>query len=106
MTFDMVKVRGGWMPIRDCRGRFVLRDAPPTFNVADLLGDGIDAQQLQPSRAKDVVWVVCLEDGGTISYRRPTGTWLHTLNTKEGFRRKLEQLEISLHEFDNQKGVT
>ena len=98
MTFDMVKGRSEWMPIRDRPGRFVLRGMPLTFSVSDLLGDGVDARQFQSPKAKDVVWVVCLEDGGMISYCRPTGTWLHTLNTKEGFRRKLKQLEISLYE--------
>ena len=98
MTFDTVKKLGEWMPIRDCPGRFVLRGVPPSFGIADLLGDVAGVQQYQSPRARDVVWVVCLEDGGTISYRRAAGTWLHTLNTEEGFRRKLKQLEISLHE--------
>ncbi|MDO8207881.1 MAG: hypothetical protein Q7T38_08685 [Gallionella sp.] len=66
--------------------------------MVDLLGDIAGAQQFQSPGAIDTVWVVCLEDGGMISYHRLAGTWLHTLNTKEGFRRKLEQLEISLPE--------
>lgn len=98
MTFDTVKRLGKWTPIRDCPGRFVLRGVLPEFSVVDLLGDIAGVQQFQSPRAIDTVWVVCLEDGGVISYRRHAGTWRHTLNTKEGFRRKLDHLEISLHE--------
>ena len=98
MTFDNVKGQGKWTPIRNCTGRFVLRGVSPASSVVDLLGDIAGIQLFQSPRAKDMVWVVCLEDGGVISYRRIAGTWIHTLNTEEGFRRKLEQLEISLHE--------
>ena len=98
MTFDNVKRLGKWTPIRNCPGRLVLRGVSPAFSVVDLLGDIAGIQLFQSPRAKDEVWVVCLEDGGMISYHRLAGTWIHTLNTEEGFRRKLEQLEISLHE--------
>jgi len=98
MTFDNVKRLGKWTPIRDCPGRFVLRGVLPTFSVVDLLGDIAGIQQYQSPRAIDTIWVVCLQDGGVISYKRLAGTWRHTLNTEEGFRRKLEQLEISLQE--------
>lgn len=97
MTFDTVKRLGKWTPIRNCPGRFVLRGVSPAVSVIDLLGVIAGVQQFQSPRAKDTVWVVCLEDGGMISYRRLAGTWRHTLNTEEGFQRKLEQLEISLH---------
>lgn len=46
--------------------------------------------------AKDKVLVVPLEDGGLISYARADGRLVHTLNTAEGFGRKLSQLRISL----------
>ena len=44
--------------------------------------------------AKDPVIVTPFEDGGLISYRKADGTFLHTLNTREGFERKLRQLGI------------
>jgi hypothetical protein len=44
--------------------------------------------------AKDPVIVTALDDGGLISYRKADGTYLHTLNTREGFERKLRQLGI------------
>ena len=96
MTFDTVKSLGTWMPIRGCPGRLVLKGTPPTYSITDLLGQGMNIQQFQSRSARDVVCVVCLDDGGVISYQRSDGTWLHTLNTKEGFRRKLDQLEIGV----------
>ena len=98
MTFDTVKRLGKWTAIRNCPGRFVLRGVLPAFSIVDLLGGIAGVQRFQSPRTKDTVWVFCLEDGGVISYRRPAGAWRHTLNTEEGFRRKLEQLEISLNE--------
>jgi hypothetical protein len=44
--------------------------------------------------AQDPVIVTPLEDGGLISYRKADGMFLHTLNTREGFERKLRQLGI------------
>ncbi len=46
--------------------------------------------------ATDPVIVVQLEGGGLISYARPDGSFVHTLNTSEGFTRKLVQLGITL----------
>lgn len=98
MTFEAVLKRGDWRPIRDCPGRFALRGVPPTFSLADLLGSGANMQRFRSPKAKDAVWAVRLENGGVISYNRPDGTWLHTLNTPEGFERKLKQLGIVLLE--------
>ena len=44
--------------------------------------------------AKDPVIVTPFEDGGLISYRKAGGMFLHTLNTREGFERKLRQLGV------------
>jgi hypothetical protein len=44
--------------------------------------------------ARDPVLVARFEDGGLISYRRADGTYVHTLNTREGLERKLAQLGI------------
>jgi hypothetical protein len=40
------------------------------------------------------VIVTPFDDGGLISYRRPDGMFLHTLNTREGLERKLRQLGV------------
>jgi hypothetical protein len=44
--------------------------------------------------ARDPVIVTPFEDGGLISYRKADGMFLHTLNTREGFERKLRQLGV------------
>jgi hypothetical protein len=36
------------------------------------------------------------EGGGLVSYRKPDGAYLHTLNTPDGLARKLAQLGIEL----------
>jgi hypothetical protein len=46
------------------------------------------------ARAKDPVLVARLDDGGLISYRKPGGSYVHTLNTLNGFERKLQHLGI------------
>lgn len=98
MTFETVQKLGDWIPIRDCPGRFVLRGVAPTLSVADLLGESASVQQFQSPKARDAVFVVCLENGGTISYRQSAEAWIHTLCTQDGFKRKLAQLEIALTE--------
>jgi len=45
--------------------------------------------------ARDPVLVVAFRGGG-LSYLREDGTLMHTLNTSEGFYRKLRQLGIEL----------
>jgi hypothetical protein len=85
MTFDIVKSLGKWTPIRDCPGRFVLRGVQPSLGLVALFGAVAGVQQYQSPKARDEVWIACLEDGGIISYRQPAGTWLHTLSTEEGF---------------------
>jgi hypothetical protein len=46
--------------------------------------------------ARDPVLVVELEGGGLISYLREDGALIHTLNSSDGFRRKLRQLGVEL----------
>lgn len=52
------------------------------------------SREYRVADARDAVVVVRFKDGGLISYRKPDGRFLHTLNTEEGFQRKLEQLGI------------
>ena len=64
----------------------------------ELLGDNIGWTEYHTKRAKDTVLVSSVEEGGLISYRREDGSFVHTLNTAEGFQRKLLQLGIELPE--------
>lgn len=96
MTFDDLMKMGIWNPIRNCPGRYVLHDVAPILSIGDLLGKDIPTRQVHSSKARDTIWIARLEDGGVISYARIDGSWLHTLNTVEGFERKLKQLGIEL----------
>ena len=97
MTFDTAMTLGDWEPIRDCPGRFVLRNASTDTSVAKLLGQGVEVQQFQSPKARDTVFVASIEGGGVISYLHSSGSWTHTLCTPDGFSRKLDQLQITLN---------
>lgn len=66
--------------------------------TAALVVPGVVPKYNRLAAAPDEVLVVPLNDGGIISYRRPDGSMLHTLNTAEGFARKLAQLGIEIME--------
>ena len=96
MTFESIKRKGNWTPIRNCPGRFVLRGVVLTLGISELLGVEAQIQRHASAMARDIVFVYSLNDGGVISYHRESGDWIHTLNTPEGFKRKLSQLAITL----------
>jgi hypothetical protein len=96
MTFDELMRSYDWKPIRNCPGRYVLRGAQSDLSLESLLKDEVEISEFHPALARDAVLVAELEDGGIISYRQRDGSLVHTLNTPEGFRRKLLQLEINL----------
>lgn len=85
-----------WQPIRNCPGRYIMRGAQSDLSLENLLQDEVEIREFHPAAARDVVLVVKLKDGGIISYKQQDGSLVHTLNTPEGFRRKLLQLEINL----------
>jgi hypothetical protein len=83
-----------WKPIRDCPGRFVLSPADPNVSPQELAGPDIEFREHRVPAARDIVIVGRFADGGLISYRRSDGSFVHTLNTPEGFERKLQQLGL------------
>ena len=96
MTFEQVQARWPWRPIRNCPGRCVLarQEEPLSFNT--LLGIPCSPHPFSSPGAKDPVFVLPLQNGGLISYEQSDGHFIHTLNTSEGFSRKLAQLGITL----------
>jgi hypothetical protein len=96
MTFDEVMAAHTWKAIRNCPGRFVLASGPSPLQPTDILGPGASCQTFRVDAARDLVVVARIDDGGLISYQRGDGHYLHTLNTPEGFARKLEALEIAI----------
>jgi hypothetical protein len=99
MTFAELFETFEWRPIRNCPGRYVLRHGTNSEpGVEDLTGRLRRASEYRTSAARDVVIVAALDEGGIISYKREDGSLLHTLNTPDGFERKLRQLGINLAE--------
>ena len=95
MTFDQLKNRWGWKPMRGCPGRYTLPGTEFNGSPYDLLGAQTKLHEFRVDAAEDPVVVARLaQGGGLISYRRADGKYVHTLNTEEGFRRKLDQLGI------------
>jgi hypothetical protein len=80
-------------PILNCPGRYVLRSVRDTDGPEMICRSQRVTRHRSPN-ARDVVVVTWLEGWGLISYARPDGTWLHTANDAEGFRRKLRVLDI------------
>jgi hypothetical protein len=80
-------------PIRNCPGRYIV-DCPPGTTPQEIVGTGVRVTQHRVAAARDPVFVAACAQGGLISYLRADGTFLHTLNDEEGFRRKLGQLGI------------
>ena len=73
-----------------------INPAAAELTPRELLGSEAAVQAFKVSAARDTVLVARLEGGGLISYRRPDGKHLHTLNTVEGFERKLLDLGIMI----------
>lgn len=93
MTFSTLFDRWSWRQIRNCPGRYVLA-AGPVATPPEAIVPGATGSAQACGTAKDTVIVTPFDDGGLISYCKADGTYLHTLNTREGFERKLRQLGI------------
>ncbi len=94
MTFAELKQRWTWKPIRNCPGRYVLASRDFSGPPEQLLAGPAEIRRFEVPSARDVVLVAALDSGGIICYERQDGSYLHTLNTAEGFERKLAQLGI------------
>lgn len=78
--------------MRNCPGRYIL-GAPSALQPHDLV-PGAAIREYEVPSAHDTVVVARFDGGGIISYKKPGGYYLHTLNTDEGLERKLQQLGI------------
>lgn len=96
MTFNQLLEKWCWKPIRHCPGRFILSGAQADLSPEEIVGETVDVGVYRVDAAKDIVLVVRLDQGGLISYKKQDGSFIHTLNTPEGLRRKLRQLGIDV----------
>lgn len=74
----------------------VFAAGPTKVAPAELVSRQVPVTEHMVTTARDPVVVAVFADGGLISYRKPNGTYLHTLNSSEGFERKLQQLGIDV----------
>ena len=61
------------------------------MSPVEIVPAGVHVTEHVVGAAKEPVLVGVLRDGGLISYRKPDGTYIHTLDSREGFKRKLQQ---------------
>ena len=92
--FTALLDRWAWRPIPNCPGRYVLAAGPVATPPEDFVPGARGGSEHASIMASDPVIVIPFEDGGLSSYRKADGKFLHTLNTREGFERKLHQLGI------------
>ena len=102
VTFSALLHRRAWRPIPNCPGRFVLAMGPVATPPEELVPGANAGREHVCIGARDPVIVTPFDDGGLISYRKADGTFLHTLNTREGLERKLSDLGIG----EAQRGTT
>lgn len=96
ITVQTLLARWPWQPIPNCPGRYVLPPRHLQLTLTELLNHPINPEFITSPRAKDPILACRLPDGGVISYQQTNGTLIHTLNTLEGFHRKVHQLELDL----------
>ena len=94
MRFETLFASLDWTPIPGCPGRYLLRTDRAAIPPAVLVGDDATMQQYSSPQAADPIELALLEDGAVLSYRKPDGRYVHTLNTPEGLARKLAQLGL------------
>ncbi len=93
-VFTELKARWPWRPMPNCPGRFVFSSGLTNLPPAALVPRDVHVSEHVVATARDPVAVAMFVDGGLISYRKPNGTYLHTLSSREGFDRKLQQLGL------------
>lgn len=96
MTFKDLFQKWPWRQIKNCPGRYVLPFGKDNPSMAELVGNEADVFEFQVDTARDIVVISKIKDGGIISYKKPDGSLLHTLNSPTGFNRKLKQLGIRI----------
>lgn len=95
MTFAELFHLRRWVAIRNCPGRYALPDGAVTESPEAITGQ--HGHEFRSAAARDVVVVVEFAGGGgLISYKRSDGSYIHTLNTADGFQRKVRDLQIVL----------
>ena len=106
VSFETVAERAAWSPIPNCPGRWVIRGRT-TIPLESLVGDSVALEFKSPHTEDDVLLVRFDGGGGLLTFRKPNGTLVHTLNTAEGLQRRMAKLGLEVPEelFDSSLGA-
>jgi hypothetical protein len=91
MTYSELLGGKAWRAIRGCPGRHVRAEPDPELDgwVSE------HGRAVAASGTADPVRIAPLDDGGgLLSYAKADGRFVHTLNTPDGFARKLRALGV------------
>ena len=94
MDFKTLKNKYDWKEIYGCPGRFILKNADKITTPEELLNEKVIINSIRRDDTSDEILIARFKDGGLISYKKTDGTIIHTLNTEEGFLKKLQKLNI------------
>lgn len=94
-SFDELKHRFPFVPIRDCPGRYVLKGGPDAALDTLVRSSDVASIHLLPN-VRDRVWIVPVAGGGLISYEKPDGLMVHTLGDEAGFARRVGILAVNV----------
>ena len=94
VTFAALFDHFAWRPIPNCPGRYLLAAGPVAMPPEEMVPGGSGGSKYVIAATRDPVIVTPFDDGGLISYCKGEGKFLHTLNTREGFERKIRQLGL------------
>ena len=94
VTFAALFGRFAWCPIANCPGRYLLAGGPVAMPPDEIVPGGSGGSTHVIAATRDPVIVTPFDDGGLISYCKGERRFLHTLNTREGFERKIRQLGL------------
>jgi hypothetical protein len=93
-----------WREIKDCPGRYVLKKKngnysqyAPTDFIYEVTRQNLNSYMVEGISSKmdeKILLVPFPCQGGLLSYVKKDGSYVHTLNTPSGYRRKLEALGI------------
>ncbi len=94
MNFQEIFEKYQWKAIKNCPGRYTLVGGTVSASPTEFLHAEVKVRKLEQSKASDEVLVVHFDDGcGLLSYRKDDGTYLHTLNSESGLKRKIADLQ-------------
>ena len=96
-SFESLGNEFDWEEIPNCPGRYRFKEGRVRTHPRELAGPATRAIDGSSERCRDPFIVVPLSDGGgLLSYRDADGSYLHTLNSAAGLKRKLQDLGVLL----------